>query len=115
MAYTDLESLKAHMGETAYAQWVQEHPQAQITLALCEERLRAAVFPVQIDDATAEPFARAVYAQLVHEAECEAPEGVQAFRVGEFSATLSERRPALCTAARAVLKNAGLLYRGVPC
>lgn len=86
-----------------------------------EERLRACIHPNEIaTDEQRAAFERAVDAQLASEADGEAlPSGVAALRIGDYSVTMAGRAGpdgsgGLCSAAWAILFNAGLLRREWP-
>lgn len=83
-------------------------------LERCEDELLALILPnVPVGDGQIAAFSRAVYAQA--EQDEPTPEGVTGFRMGSYSVTLDGKRRAACPRARAILLDAGLLYRGVEC
>ena len=83
-------------------------------LEKCEDELLALILPnVPAGDEQIAAFSRAVHVQAAQGES--APEGVTAFRMGSYSVTLDGKHRAACPQARAILMNAGLLYRGVEC
>lgn len=94
--------------------------------ALMEDRMRLFIFPndPQTEDET-EAFSKAVSYQIAHEKSIaenfgDIPEGVEAFKIGDFSMNFGEgvngsglTHKTICQAAYSVLLRAGLLYRGL--
>lgn len=113
MMYVSIAGLEAHMGGERFSSL----PDPAGALESCEARLLALILPnVPVNDEQIAAFSRAVYAQVEHElAQEPLPEGVKAFSLGSFSATLDGKSRPACETARAILMNAGLLYRGVQC
>ena len=95
--------------------------------AMMVDRMKLFIFP---DEARAEDeieaFNKAVEYQIAHEHSLqeqygEIPDGVEAFKIGDFSMNFEEgangiglTRKTICEAAYSVLLRAGLLYRGLP-
>ena len=94
--------------------------------ALMEDRMRLFIFPnVPYTEEETAAFDKAVAYQIAHEKSREEkngniPEGVEAFKIGDFSMNFSDgvnasglNRQTICQAAYSVLLRAGLLYRGL--
>ena len=83
---------------------------------LIEERLRAYIHPNAVETVEQEDaFDSAVDAQLAYEqGGAGLGPGVASFSIGDFSATMDAAGSEICSAARAILFNAGLLRRTLP-
>lgn len=94
--------------------------------ALMEDRMRLFIFPnVPYTEEETAAFDKAVAYQIAHEKSMAEnfdgiPEGVEAFKIGDFSMNFGEgvnssglTRKTICHAAYSVLLRAGLLYRGL--
>lgn len=115
MRNASLSGLEGRMGAEAYAAWISETPNAQAELTGCAARVLSCILPCRPrTEEQRQAFADAVYAQLHHEIQNGMPEGVESFTLGSFSVKAG-MRPSLCREARAILLNAGLLCREVPC
>jgi len=91
------------------------------------DRMKLFIFPNEAKETDEiEAFNQAVAYQIAHEHSLqeqmgEIPNGVSAFRIGDFSMNFEEgvngtglTRKTICEAAYSVLLRAGLLYRGLP-
>lgn len=113
MMYADLNGLAAYMGEGAYEAWLGAHTNAIGEVEDCEARILACIMPMQPrTEAQTAAFSRAVYAQMTQDWVRGVPPGLKKFSLGSFSAELDGGSD-LCPTARALLLDAGLLYRGV--
>ena len=95
--------------------------------AMMVDRMKLFIFPneARAEDEI-EAFNKAVEYQITHEHSLleqygEIPDGVEAFKIGDFSMNFEEgvngiglTRKTICEAAYSVLLRAGLLYRGLP-
>lgn len=95
--------------------------------AMMVDRMKLFIFPneARAEDEI-EAFNKAVEYQIAHEHSLqeqygEIPDGVEAFKIGDFSMNFEEgvngiglTRKTICEAAYSVLLRAGLLYRGLP-
>lgn len=93
---------------------------------LMVDRMRLFIFPNEPKtEEETEAFNKAVTYQIEHEKSqaekySDIPEGVEAFRIGDFSMNFAEgvndsglSKKTICQAAYSVLLRAGLLYRGL--
>lgn len=121
MTYVSLDGLKTFLGPTLYAQWQENVPDEARFLQRMEDRLLGVILPNSPSDEQIAQFCAAVYAQAEHEVASgarsisELPDRVRSVSLGSYSITLSEKGESLCSEAKNLLLQAGLLYRGVPC
>ena len=100
---------------------------SQTEIDMMTDRMKLFIFPneARAEDEI-EAFNKAVEYQIAHEHSLqeqygEIPDGVEAFKIGDFSMNFEEgvngiglTRKTICEAAYSVLLRAGLLYRGLP-
>lgn len=113
MMQVNLDGLKAFLGEAAFQRWLDARDYPKTELQCQHNRIRYAIIPRHPQDAIQEEaFAQAVYTQVLFD--WQNPRGIERMSIGSVSVQFKDQ-PDLCPEAKAILMNAGLLYRGVAC
>lgn len=113
MMQVNLDGLKAFLGEAAFQRWMDARDYPKTELQCQCNRIRYAIIPRHPqDEIQEEAFAQAVYTQVLFD--WQNPRGLERMSIGSVSVQFKDQ-PDLCPESRAILMNAGLLYRGVTC